>query len=434
MEFDNIQYDKTGLVSLFDFKRIGKLVLKDMDQPVMVSINIRNLKFFNEVYGFDSGDDLIQRMVRHFCTENEHCRLAAKTYADHLLVITEGYGVSERFLKARMQESIRVFMTTINSAYPMAKIHISCGAYIMMPQDDLDVAQDNARYARMSITHKYSNQIAFYSKELRVRYLQEASVIPNFENALEKNKIHLFLQPKFSIEGQKLVGAEALSRIEDDFGNVMSPNLYVPVLESAELITELDFQMVALVLEAMKKWKRENGELITISVNLSRADFLVEGFLEKVDALVEQSGIPKEKLEFELTETLFCENLESVINKVNWLRDCGYRISMDDFGSGYNSLYILGKIPTDVIKFDRAFVLNSLQNEEGREVMRSLVNMFQRINFDVICEGVETKEEEKLVYECGCNMIQGYLHDKPIPASEFEKKYIQRMCQKRVYA
>lgn len=170
--------------------------------------------------------------------------------------------------------------------------------------------------------------------------------------------------------------------------------------------------------------------MLDVSVNLSRADFRVPGFLERIDALVESYGIPKHYLEFEITETMFCENLQMLIQKVSWLRMKGYKISMDDFGTGYNSLYILAKIPTNVVKFDRQFVLNSLQNYEGIEIMKSLVEMFQRINLDVICEGVETSEEERLVHECGCDMIQGYLYDKPIASQEFERKYIQKTRRK----
>lgn len=429
-KFDDVEYDADGLVPLADFKRAGSRLYHLMDEPVLISVNIRNLKYFNEVYGYTCGDELLVKMIRYFCVDDDDCWLAAKYYVDHLIILTEGYGVPERFLKARLQMAIQNFMKMINEEYPMSKVHISCGAYIMRQNDTFQYAIDNARYAMKSITHKYVDVIAVYSDELRNRSLKEASVIPSFENALENNKIRLFLQPKFSIDEQKVVGAEALSRIEDEHGNVISPNVYVPVLESAELITQLDFQMILLVLEQMKQWKEDYGELLEVSVNLSRADFMVPGFLQKVDQLVESYQIPKKYLEFEITETMFCEDLQRIIQKVTWLRMKGYRISMDDFGTGYNSLYILGRIPTNVVKFDRAFVVNSLQNCQGIEIMRSLVEMFRRINLDVICEGVETREEEKIVQECGCNMIQGYLYDKPISVREFERKYIQRVRKK----
>ena len=166
--------------------------------------------------------------------------------------------------------------------------------------------------------------------------------------------------------------------------------------------------------------------MFVVSVNLSRLDFLEEGFLDEIIRDIDQAGIPKQFIEFELTETVFCENLDEVIRQIERLRALGFRISMDDFGSGYNSLDVIGMVPADVIKFDRSFVLHSLKSKTGQEVMRSLMEMFQRIDFEVLCEGIETKDEEALVYACGCNQIQGYLHDKPLDVHVFEEKYLGR--------
>lgn len=174
----------------------------------------------------------------------------------------------------------------------------------------------------------------------------------------------------------------------------------------------------------MKKWKKKGKKLMTVSINLSRVDFNVPGFIEDIDKKIEEADLPKSAFEFELTETVFCENLKEIIEKINDMRAKGYKISMDDFGSGFNSLYVLGMVPIDIIKFDRGFVLNSLTNKKGFAIMSSLVNTFNSTDFDIICEGVETREEEQLVKETGCNVIQGYLHDKPLPIREFENKYL----------
>ena len=169
----------------------------------------------------------------------------------------------------------------------------------------------------------------------------------------------------------------------------------------------------------------EDGrKLFPISVTLARVDLLEETFTDKIDALVEESGIPKNVIEFEFTETVLVENLSTVISKLNSLKDKGYRIAIDDFGSGYNSLYVLGQIPANVIKFDRGFVLHSINSDVGLTIMKNLVETFKEIEFEVLCEGVETKEEEKNIVECGCDVIQGYLYDKPLDLKDFEEKYV----------
>lgn len=245
-----------------------------------------------------------------------------------------------------------------------------------------------------------------------------------FEEAMEDGRILLYLQPKFSIEEQKLIGAEALARICDKDGEIISPAYFIPTLEKSGLITYLDKRIIHILADTMKEWMEQGADLFVVSVNLSRLDFSEEGFIDELIEYIDLTGVPKQFIEFELTETVFCENLDYIVEQIKRLRSLGFRISMDDFGSGYNSLDVIGMVPADVIKFDRSFVLHSLKTKTGREVMSSLMSMFQRIDFEVLCEGIETEEEEQLVHECGCNQIQGYLHDLPLDAREFTKKYV----------
>ena len=191
------------------------------------------------------------------------------------------------------------------------------------------------------------------------------------------------------------------------------------------MITILDRKIIHLLVDTLKSWKRQNIDLFVVSVNLSRLDFAEKGFLDEIVEYVKQSGVEPRFIEFELTETVFCEELDNIIKQIERLRSLGFRISMDDFGSGYNSLDVIGMVPADVIKFDRSFVLHSLKTEMGREVMSSLMAMFKRIHFEVLCEGIETEDEEKLVHECGCNQIQGYLHDRPLDVNVFTEKYLR---------
>ena len=182
--------------------------------------------------------------------------------------------------------------------------------------------------------------------------------------------------------------------------------------------------MLVKSVELLSKWRDDGHELFPISVNLSRVDLLEDRFIESLDHLVEDAGLDKQYIEFELTETVLVKDLEMIIAKMNHLREKGYRIALDDFGSGYNSLYVLGQVPANVIKFDRGFVLHSIQNQMGMTILSNLVNTFKEIEFEVLCEGVETEEEKQKIVSCGCDVIQGYLYDKPLCIDDFEKKYI----------
>ena len=203
-----------------------------------------------------------------------------------------------------------------------------------------------------------------------------------FMSALENDRISIYLQPKFSIDEQKIIGAEALSRSIDADGNIIPPGMYIDVLEKSGLISRLDEYVVSKVIDMQKQWQREGRELIRISMNLSKIDFWEPGFIESLDRKIVEADILPKYFEFELTETVFCENVSDITRQIEFLRRRGYTISMDDFGSGYNSLHMLGRVPVDIIKFDRGFVLNCIPIEEGRKIMKSLVNTFQEINFN----------------------------------------------------
>lgn len=425
MLLDNrMKMSADNLPTLDQFKRIGKVLAEGMDQAVLISINLRNLKYFNEIYGTEKGDWLIHRMVEYFCVDNKECMLGTKSYVDHILILCEGYNQSKKELIEYYEKFADKFLSEINGRYTRSKVHVELGMYVVKNDDDFLVAQDNARYARRSISSSYDTTVAFYSENLRKSSLEKASIIPNFQKALENDGIIVLLQPKYSVDEHKVIGAEALSRFKDVDGNFVSPALFVPILEKANIVYQLDYEVLKQVVSLQERWMKEGRELFPISVNLSRIDLLEEGFMEKINDLVEKSGVPKKYFEFELTETVVVENLAVVVNKLNELRAMGYRIAIDDFGSGYNSLYVLGQIPANVIKFDRGFVLHSIQNDVGMTIMKNLVDTFKEISFEVLCEGVETKEEENNIVDCGCNVIQGYLYDKPLCVSDFEQKYV----------
>lgn len=419
------QLNQKELMPLDSFKKMGTKLVKELDQPVLVSLNLRNLKYFNEIYGTKKGDWLIRYMGEFYFEQNNNCVLGSLSYADHLLLLCEGHNQNEEELIACYEEMGKQFIEHVNEKYGRAKVHVDCGLYIMKEGDSFLYAQDNARYARRSIKNSRKMTVAFYSEELRQQSMKKASIIPNFERAIERNEICVMLQPKYSVKENKIIGAEALSRMLDEGGNAISPAIFVPVLEKAGIISELDFEVFRQVVALLKRWKEEGKTLFPISINLSRIDMIENKMFEKMDQIVEEEGIPKECIEFELTETAVVENLEEIVAMLGSLREKGYRIALDDFGSGYNSLYVLGKIPANVIKFDRGFVVHAIHDAMGTTIMKNLVETFKEIKFEVLCEGVETEEEKQYIVACGCDVIQGYLYDKPMSISDFEKKYVK---------
>ena len=409
----------------------GKIMKQEMKAPVILSLDISNFKYFNQMYGYDAGDKLIERCVCRYCHMNSDCVLAGRVYVDHIIMLIEMGHRDVNDLEIEYDTLNRQFGDEVNQEFPLARVRMYMGAYVVEDlDDDINNMIDKAQYARRSIKTDYSKTIAMFTTDMAMRASQQASVLPMFFSALESGRIKVYIQPKFSIDEQKLIGGEALSRIVDADGNIVSPSVYIDMLENTGLISRLDNYVIMKVIELQKEWMNNGYELTTISMNLSKMDFWKTGFIRRIDDAIRMSGVPAKYFEFELTETIFCENLTEITRQIDFLRERGYKISMDDFGSGYNSLYMLGKIPVDIIKFDRGFVLNSLSVDSGRKIMKNLMNNFKDIQFEVICEGIESREEERIVHECGCNAVQGYLHDKPLPYEVFEDKYMKtRSCE-----
>lgn len=405
----------------------GKIIKYEMKTPVILSLDISNFKYFNQVYGYAEGDKLVERCAYSYCHMNADCVLAYRIYVDHIIMLIEAGNRDMEELRIRYDEFNANFSAEVNAEYPQARIRMYMGAYCVEDvEESISSMIDKAQFARRSIKTNYSMSIVFFSQEMETKIRQEAGVIPMFFSALESGRIEVYIQPKFAIDEQTLIGAEALSRIIDTEGNVVPPKEYIDILEKTGLISRLDNYVIMKVAEYQKEWMNKGFDIIPISVNLSHMDFWEPGFIAKIDEAISKTGVPAKYFEFELTETLFCENISTVTSQIEFLKSKGYRISMDDFGSGYNSLYMLGMFPLDVIKFDRGFVENSLTIPSGQKILKSLMNTFKDVDFDVICEGVENSEEEKMVRECGCNCVQGYLYDKPLPCNVFEDKYMRR--------
>lgn len=417
----------TELLYYDDFIELAQETLKKIDKPcILISLNVSNFKYINNVYGYEKGDKLLLRLADYFFHNNEYCVLASRIHSDRFVGLVHiGVDMSEEHMVEHFNSFCKEFVRQIENDYPMAVLRINSGAYIVRDNcENISEMLDKAEVARRSIENDYSRLVSFFTEALETREKMERRIIPLFEKALKDDSILVYLQPKIDIDSQTIVGAEALARLVDEDGKIVPPALFIPVLEKYGLVKELDIYVVRKVFRLLNTWYENGQTIIPISLNLSRIDFKqADEWIEMMEQM-EPLKVPKEYVEFEVTETVFFEDLSMITGRVQQLRKKGFRISMDDFGTGFSSLNTLGMLPIDCIKFDRGFVQNSINSRKGLEIMAGLVDIFDKIDLDVICEGVETSSEEQIIRACGCKQVQGYLHDKPMPIRDFEAKYI----------
>lgn len=423
METDKL----TGLLLFDGFLDFAKDYLAKSntdDHIAIISTDLSKFKYINRVYGFTSGDKLIRKLAELFMGKEE-CVAACRPYSDHIVGL---FNLKDKDVRECV-ECVRLlqnsFVAENKADYSKASIHLNTGIYeIVDRKEEISSALDKANIARRSVKGNYSVPCAIYTKEMQERREGDEKIIPLFEKAVEERSILVYFQPKVSVSEHCVVGAEALTRLQNEDGSIIPPDVFIPVLESSGKILELDWYVMRFVFSKIRDWLDEGKKPQKISVNLSKIHFYYDTLVDDIIREFEKHQISPEYVEFEITESVFFEEADLIISKIERLREYGFKVSVDDFGAGYSSLNLIGILPVDIIKLDKRFVKNSLGNKKGKDIIKGLISILNEIDMDIVCEGIETKEEERIVYEFGCDSMQGYLYDRPIPVSDYEKKYI----------
>lgn len=244
--------------------------------------------------------------------------------------------------------------------------------------------------------------------------------------AVQNKEFVVYFQPKVSISDMRIAGAEALVRWNCN-GQILPPVKFIPFCERTGLVIDIDFYVLEETCKKMRQWMEEGLELVRVSVNFSKYHFNESGVAERIFDVIQKYGVPAEYLEVEFTETAYLDKEELLESTVDKLRSYGIRSSIDDFGSGYSSLNLLQNMDFEVVKLDKSLLGKGVENHKAKKVISSIIHMAKELEMEVLAEGVETDEELKLLRELKCDIVQGFLFDKPLPVEEFEKRLRARV-------
>ena len=281
---------------------------------------------------------------------------------------------------------------------------------------------DKANLASETIKNEYKSNIAYYTERLFESSIEERRIIGEFERAISNNEFEMYLQPQVDSSGN-LYGAEALVRWQHPERGLLSPAIFIDVLEKTGFIYKLDRYMWDKAAKKLGEWKKEGKDQYHISVNISTKDFYLVDVYETFVGLVDKYDIDPVNLNIEITETTLMSDFDKNMGIIRLLQNYGFNIEIDDFGSGYSSLNMLKDISADVLKIDMGFLRASENEAKGLDILESIITLAGKLGMKVIIEGVETKKQLYMLVEMGCDMYQGYYFSKPIPVDEFEKKY-----------
>ncbi len=325
--------------------------------------------------------------------------------------------------KKRIEEILFLInkaLTKYSINYHLHNLDLHAGIYLANAKED--TLADSVGYANLTRNLCGKEKILYYSDDIKESNLKKNEMIVRFDEALKNNEFLLYLQPKISTNTGKLVGAEALTRWNYKFEQMLFPNDFISLFEEQGIIDKLDYNVFENVCRYQKNLKDNNLEIVPISVNVSRYIMDFDDYIKTIEDIRKKYDISPSIIEFEITEGMYYENTEAISKFIDKLHQFGYHVSMDDFGAGYSNLVTMAKLHFDVIKFDRSFCLG-LENDRVKIMLNELMKLIKTMNMATICEGVETKDNVEYLTNIGCDAIQGYYYSKPIIWQDFIKKY-----------
>ncbi len=269
-----------------------------------------------------------------------------------------------------------------------------------------------------------NKKAGFLKKKRETR--KENKIIKKIENAFDNHEFKMYLQFIVDNDNKQLACAEALSRWVNSSGNIIFPGEYIGLMEKSGLITRFDYYMFESVCKKLESWKNTDFRDLTISCNFTRITISEIDFVDRIKIIAEKYDFDRKNLLIEITEDAVERNIDVAMDNIMKIKQLGFSVALDDIGSGFTSLISLCKYPVDVMKVDRDLLL--LTNDEiGKKLFFGLVDLAHELNLKVVCEGVETEEQNALVTESGCDYIQGWYYSKALPennAEDFAKEYM----------
>ena len=415
----------TGVLTTHGFRqKVQELLKLHPDTSYLVGyINIRNFKFINDSLGRAAGDELLRFLADKSSAALTEKETFARLEGDHFAILREigGEESIERDDKEVM-DRIRTYFTESGRGN---RVQICCGLYVLTPEDydkaDVNHMLDCARVAEQRVRDSRTDGYDFYNPEQWKKGQRIVDIVNHLPDAIRDGEIQVWYQPQIDFDKKKIIGAEALCRWNHDKLGWLSPSEFIPIMEEAGLIYELDSFVWNKVCADLKRWN-EMGLHRSVSVNLSRCDIKnSDDIPAHFDSLIKKYGLTPDQLRVEITETAYVESPKLMTDITVKLKALGFQVEMDDFGSGYSSLHMLKELPVDRIKLDLYFLTETGDQKKGSTIVEYIIQMGKALGMTLIAEGVEKIEQAMFLQKCGCSEMQGYYFYKPMNVGDFDK-------------
>lgn len=418
----------TGAYNRYKFFQLLDQKQKKPTEYAVAVINIRKFKYINELFGSDRSNQLLKEIcavLKRYMEQGEFfCRDTADTFA-LCLNTSDRDTVRERVevIFAALKDCGKSVLHT----YPVS-YYVGCAT----TEDCTDKNNNEELMSHVMLALNYAKQsqqatIAFYDTKIHEKETLQNYIENHMEQALEHGEFQMFLQPKMDLRQKRLSGAEALVRWIVDGEQMIFPDQFIPIFEHNGFCIQLDYYMVEQACRQLRAWMDAGLSPVPISVNQTKLLLYEEDYVERICDITRRYEVPSRYITLEILESLALENPERVSARIDRLHSYGFRISMDDFGSGYSSLTTLSQLPIDELKLDRSFLIQADQTTEHnrRKILEIVIEVAKRLHISTVAEGIETEDHEQLMRELHCDYGQGYYYSRPIPAAEFTDTFLQ---------
>lgn len=394
---------------------------RQQSRLAVLFIDLDRFKSVNDSLGHRVGDQLLQAVAGRLKNVLRESDTVAREGGDEFLVLLEDVREPEHV--GRVAEKI---LERLNQPYQVEDNELHCGASIgvsLYPMDGEDEDQliNHADAAMFDSKDEGRNCIRFFSRESWHRITQRLKIEKQLRTALELGQFVLHYQPQVSLPGQQIRSAEALLRWRHPQRGLIMPGEFIPLAEETGLIVAIGEWVMDTVCSQIANWLELQGWSPSVSVNVSARQLQMQDFADRVEATLARWQIPPDLLELELTEHSLVQQHHQASELLSRLKQRGVRLVLDDFGTGYSNLMTLANMPFDALKIDRGFIAGLSDSAQSRALVNMIITLARQLRLKLVAEGVETREQQRLLTDLGCEFVQGYLHAPPLAVADFEQ-------------
>lgn len=414
----------TGLDSYEEFIPKLQSLIDNLDDKI-ISIDysdIKHFKYFNDTYSYKTGNDLLADYAKLLSSNKESFLYGSRVVSDNMVTVGLYDIHDEDILHKQIVNRNMLIENELRLKYKCNRLRICTGVYFITKENsniDAETVISNCNLARkIARENNTEDSVVIFKDEMSSQINHEIEILSTIDSAITNGELIPYYQPKIDSSTGKVSGAEALVRWKKPDGTIIQPDQFVPIIERSGQIIAVDYFMYREVFKFIAQRIQQGLPVVPISINVSRQHFKKLDIINYVQNLLNEYKIPPKYIEFEITETVCMADTAKAMKFIRTFHELGFKVSMDDFGSGYSSLYLLSELPIDIIKMDKCFLQSEELQKKERVIISNIINMTHQLDITTLCEGVETSQQSEFLRSVGCDIQQGFYFSRPVTGEQ----------------